>query len=431
MQNAFHGAASLGNNAFLYAIFLVALTASIFVPAGAPALHLITALIFSTALIALLSVGGIYVKHNYIVVISFVVTLGLALVWYSLIIDPTNAYFSGIRIYVVNVVVYATIALVISSLRFGARLLEDTIYIASALVSITILAFVFSRLAGWAFPLDFLPLDYKFGLAESGFFAYSTNNLPVLFFTVPFMLAHLTVAENALGTDRKRKAVLFVSVLAGIMSFRLAFILALALSVSVLYLFFWNIRARIKATVLLSVIAAALVAVLAVVLPVEILETFLRLKLLSKMDGSDPRYLQVLEWGNLIRESPLMGHGVGSIFVSGGRIINDYGYELTYHMLIAEIGILPIAAYVFLLLVVVIKLLKKGGRGGSLCRHGMAISLVLGLICFLVANATNGYLLTFGRMWPIFFPLAFLQWRSNFSTYRLIPVGGCHHQRRN
>lgn len=106
------------------------------------------------------------------------------------------------------------------------------------------------------------------------------------------------------------------------------------------------------------------------------------------------------------KENPIFGAGLGS---SAAVIRSDempWSYELSYFALLFQTGIFGIFVYgsaVVWIFVRAINVIRKQPKSAEIL-----IPLLSGLICFLLANATNPYLQKFDYLWTIFLPLGVL-----------------------
>ncbi|MDX1932706.1 MAG: hypothetical protein SFU56_08895 [Capsulimonadales bacterium] len=293
---------------------------------------------------------------------------------------------------------------------------------ASFFIAVNALAYLGFGLIGRPYPLEFLDLDYRRGIDERGFAAYSTNNLPILCFTVPYLLANVLYTGN-----RSRFAVLTLalSVLAALASLRVAVILSVVGSAVVLFgLVYLKADSAGRRTIRRGIVLAATAPLVAGVIGYLLLpsgqkarlglivEGIYLLKLSRKVSGEDSRYEQANYWLRAWERRPWFGHGLSSTelitssIVKPGTVQNPYGYELTYLRLLSEIGLLPLLLYAYLLLRSARWLAECAWRGETAERRE-ALGHLLGMIGFLFASGTNGYLLTFGVAWTVFLPVAY------------------------
>lgn len=118
-----------------------------------------------------------------------------------------------------------------------------------------------------------------------------------------------------------------------------------------------------------------------------------------------------------IAEAPLLGHGLGSY---APRVIRDFlrpwSYELYYLALAMQVGILGLlilTAGIGWIVWTVIQRLRADDPLADL-----SIPMTVGMLCYLVAAATNPYLPRFDGLWVIFLPLAVLNQSLLASPHR-------------
>jgi hypothetical protein len=104
-------------------------------------------------------------------------------------------------------------------------------------------------------------------------------------------------------------------------------------------------------------------------------------------------------------EAPLLGAGHGAVAPGWLRSEDQpWAYELSYVALLFHTGLLGFMAYaagVAWILWMGLRIIRSGGRLGL-----YMLPVLVGTICFLLANATNPYLEKYDYMWVIFLPLA-------------------------
>jgi hypothetical protein len=106
-------------------------------------------------------------------------------------------------------------------------------------------------------------------------------------------------------------------------------------------------------------------------------------------------------------EHPLLGRGHGAFLRDHVRDPErPWAYELSYAALLFQTGLVGFLAYAGFVGWLFWQALLAVRRGGYEAR--VMLPLTVGLAAFLVANATNPYLLKFDFLWTLFMPLAFL-----------------------
>lgn len=123
--------------------------------------------------------------------------------------------------------------------------------------------------------------------------------------------------------------------------------------------------------------------------------------------SAHPRHEQFFALLHGWMESPIIGAGHGATAISSLRSDEQpWAYELSYMALLFQTGVLGIAIYGAAVSWIFV-------RGVTLMRRlpdsaGLLVPTLSGLACFLVANATNPYLLKFDYLWTLFLPVAII-----------------------
>lgn len=343
------------------------------------------------------------IKKNIILVYLYLMVFGLLVSLISIFNSNHVNYLVGVRLLFFSVVFYFVFALFLRSDKERFSWLIDALYFSSLLISLNIVFYISFKLLGVVYPLEFLDLDYKFGRSVSGLFAYSTNNLPVLMFTIPFMIFFSSFNGR---NDNISYFIILITLISAFLSLRNAVIFVSLISVLTVLLM------KRKYFIALSSVAISIVLVflIAVFFP-DLWETYINLKLRAVFSGDDIRYLQFLFWIDLILESPFFGHGLGSVAPAGGNIINPHGYELTYLMFVAQVGMIPSVIYFIFSLYILKNLFLKSmklHKSGLYFEFSLFLAMGLAMLMFLLASSSNGYLMTLGYLWTIFIPLTVL-----------------------
>jgi len=101
-----------------------------------------------------------------------------------------------------------------------------------------------------------------------------------------------------------------------------------------------------------------------------------------------------------------------------------WAYELLYVALLFQTGLLGFTAYTMAVAWIFwmgLKIIRSGDTIGL-----WMLPTLVGMSCFLIASATNPYIVTFDYMWVIFLPIAFInlwllkrkEWRKDLLSKR-------------
>jgi hypothetical protein len=106
-------------------------------------------------------------------------------------------------------------------------------------------------------------------------------------------------------------------------------------------------------------------------------------------------------------DNPLFGSGHGAAALGSVRSEEQaWAYELSYLGLLFQIGLIGSIIYFSALLWTFIKSIRFVRTNPK--SSAMILPLLVGLTCFLIANATNPYLAKFDYLWTIFLPVGIL-----------------------
>ncbi|HWR45835.1 O-antigen ligase family protein [Sporomusa sp.] len=343
------------------------------------------------------------------------IILGLSLNLYDVFLNGLST--RGLNVFVIDICVYLAVMLLLSTRPNINLIFDRAFHISSLLISTNALLYLlFSVSIGReSYPLMFLDLDYRMGLGGSGLMAFSTNNLPILIFTLPYMLVHYFYGKTY---SKWKKMTLSVCLLASFFSLRIALIGVIVLSICCLVLY-KVLRTKKKLYFLTWMMSLSMMifSLSLIFTDGAKLDEFYNLKLANKLNGSDIRYEQFDVWYGYFQEAPLFGHGLTSVnliiykgdqFVheNVGVIENPFGYELTFAKLLVEIGLIPFLIYTVLTMYIIIQILKiVRDKAIPYQYREYALAHMFGIVSFIISANTNGYLLTFGYLWVIFFPL--------------------------
>jgi len=199
-----------------------------------------------------------------------------------------------------------------------------------------------------------------------------------------------------------------------LLSGRRAFFLSYGLSISVLVLLLSlfekdiGTNARLKLVKIIFFLIS-LISILFFFTEINIqnyVENFFSIFDFSSNYSNIERANQLVSLLEGIYQAPLFGHGAGASASYIRSVEQPWAYELSYVAFVFQYGVLGLILYFSGLLYIIINMLKMS-QDLSLhkeCRVFL-ISFMIGLVSFLIANATNPYLAKFDYMWIIFIPV--------------------------
>jgi O-antigen ligase len=315
-----------------------------------------------------------------------------------------------IGIYKKSTLYFLTRVLVISNFAISLYLIGSALTLFGILPSLPLIKFDMASLAG----------DTMEGLVKT-----EAPSVVCLLFTVPFVLA-LTLLDKKkqLGFSKWFLNIsIIISIVAVIATARRALILNIFLGV-LLTIFFTLRSGGISKIVFSKQLwkmifwgAAILVLVFVFIQQLGFLDFFLVYdKFLSAFSDQSSDVSSVIRYEQfdfLIKswlQAPILGHGHGAVsdFVKRSET-TPWVYELSYMALLFQTGIVGLLTYLALLLWPIYKgwqLIKFRNTEASL----FIIPSIVGCACFLIANATNPYLISYDYMWALFFPIAVINY---------------------
>ncbi|MDA8088008.1 MAG: hypothetical protein M0Z75_15075 [Nitrospiraceae bacterium] len=267
-----------------------------------------------------------------------------------------------------------------------------------------------------------------YGVSMGGGLDYieiSFLSMPPFLFVVPFILACLMTWPRKSGMPVKRAflwAVFFIGMLIIIISGKRAYLLILALA-PVLTLFlqrFSPARARKAYSGPVRQVAVSGAIMLAVIVgylhyaynvQVSGLLNHFSSGFDFKTGGTSPmmREQQYRALMGAWSRRPLFGAGHGAVDWESVRNYKmPWSYELSYLALLFHVGIVGFSIYGIGVLWIIWKavgIIRSGDRMGL-----YMLPVLVGMICYLVVNATNPFLEKFDNLWVLFLPLALINY---------------------
>jgi len=268
-------------------------------------------------------------------------------------------------------------------------------------------------------------LDSYFELMGGGlglhqnFIAFSLNNMGTIIYGLPFLVTLLMLGGRALHFSSKWRffsvVTLLVSILAMIISGRRAFVVVGLLSVPLgLMLMQWSGVRNINFKTLTKILGVVLlVAVLFLLLGSVALDlnfSGLLDNFLTGFDFDDQNNIssarRAEQFGALMGEwqsSPILGFGHGSAASSAPGDVMPWAYELQYIALLFQTGLLGLFIYGSSVVWLMYQMVALSRKYVDLA--ALLLPAMVGLVCFLIANATNPYLSKFDYLWTLFLPI--------------------------
>jgi hypothetical protein len=132
---------------------------------------------------------------------------------------------------------------------------------------------------------------------------------------------------------------------------------------------------------------------------------------LSFDSSSDPstqaRTMQFFSLINGWSQSPIFGNGFGAVASVTRNTDMPWAYELSYIALLFHVGLFGVIIYVSLVFWIVWQGLKISKNMEDI---QYIFPYIVGLLSFLVGNASNPYLMKFDYLWVIFLPVMYINY---------------------
>lgn len=294
------------------------------------------------------------------------------------------------------------------------------IIIIGCLVSALMGLWVVLEVFGYGVPggLEFLRSQGAGVGLHDGVVEYSLYNISTLIFGFPFLVALLFMPPSASVLDGAWRyiawVVLFAIACTVLISGRRSFWLVSALSPIIVIFFMVVSRIPVGHVVvrlpILFAFGAAIVIGSVLVLDIRLLsliESFV-----AGFDfsgGADAaasirgdQFVDLIDgWSN----HPLIGAGHGTSAPSVVRSVESpWAYELSYVALLYQVGLIGTAIYA--MSIVWLAWVSVQHLRGVPADAEYVVPILAGLSCFLIANATNPYLVKFDHLWTVFILVA-------------------------
>lgn len=246
---------------------------------------------------------------------------------------------------------------------------------------------------------------------ESGLFH---AGLTTLNFSLPFLITKIMMDARINKYRKMEISIALIGILIALLTGRRALWIILALSPLFYILLNSYITKKIDILLLLKIIFLGFILFIILVNILQLDVSLLFDRLAAGFDFGDSAnesaFRRNEQYHALINgwlDSPIIGSGHGAAAQDNMNLDEmQWAYELSYLALLFHVGIIGFFIYltsVLWLIMTLVNYLKKYQKYSHL-----VLPLLVGLLCFLIANATNPYLLKFDYLWVIFLPLAFL-----------------------
>jgi hypothetical protein len=392
----------------------------LFLPAAyQPIKAVLLALVLAAIVAQALTSGGLPLHRAILIWTLFTVATSLAFMLRGAINGAPGALQVG--------TVYALWPLVYTVLIAGAATQGVLITIIRVLVVATIAIGLYGvsyilHVVGWMPDFLYIPFDQgqRIGFYK-GFVEFNLDSLASLLFLVPFVVSALmTWPKSEAPVSRPW---LWIALIMGAGLVALSGRRALQLVVVLSPLFALLLRSLLpreerrasrKLVVHFLVFGAVAMIGGGVVLHFvfgfslgPVVEMFKRGFAFESYVRAVPRKEQFLNLLGAWTQSPVLGAGHGA--VAPGWLRSEdmpWAYELSYVALLFHTGLLGFLVYaagVAWIIATGLRIIREGNRLG-LCM----LSVLVGTVCFLVANTADPYLEKYDYMWVIFLPVAFI-----------------------
>ena len=266
--------------------------------------------------------------------------------------------------------------------------------------------------------VDALPLKTIFASTGPGRYTASFPFLSTLLFSVPFLLGMLAWPRGKRAPLGRAFVIVAIVLCTAVivLSGRRALLVAIAVAIVLFPLLFLLTASRRPSAKFWWTFSGSVVGAIALLLAAALLAGIdLGSVFGSFLQGFQPghsedalirteqsRYLLHgwLQW-------PIFGSGLGGTTAGFVRDASTpWAFELSYNAALYNFGLYGVAIYGIAIVGMIVHSVFVARRNPGVRPY--MIPALMGLICFLVGNATNPYLAKFDSLWVLFLPLAIL-----------------------
>jgi hypothetical protein len=269
----------------------------------------------------------------------------------------------------------------------------------------------------WGFPIDisYLVKSQDFGIFwDAGAAQLNSMNLATILYTFVFALTILSIPVEYNVFNVSKPLIVFTLIVCLVLIFisqRRAFWMVCLISPMIILLLFKLIgfNLRLRKFIVLGLFFFLIISTI-------VLLTFDKEKLVSSFNSSfefdnpnaESNYLRKEQFEALIKgwyDNKLIGNGLGAHAQGSIRDVSaTWNYELSYIALLFQTGLVGIFVYTSSIFWIIYESVLICRRNKYYASY--LVPQLVGLICFLIANASNPYLNKFDYLWTIFLPLA-------------------------
>ena len=335
-------------------------------------------------------------------------------------INSTPGYLGVMTVYFIWPILFTWMIGFISDLNY-LNTFNKILILAIFINSLIFILFIVSSVTGLSTlnSLFFAAFDLRGGLSEAGF-EFNILGMGLYIYGLSYLGTRLYAFHDtniSFNNDFSKQCYLIILIVCfGILliSGRRGFILATISSIPIAIFLCHVSGARrvnidtlktifIKIPLLLSI----LIAIFSYILDYNLLNIISYF--LSGFDfdnlydsSANRRQIQFSAMINSWMENPFLGKGHGAFaFEAPGPDSQPWAYELQYIALLFQTGILGLFIYISAVFWLIFKAVNLSIKDRELSL--LAIPACVGLLAFLVANATNPYLSKFDYLWTLFF----------------------------
>lgn len=246
---------------------------------------------------------------------------------------------------------------------------------------------------------------------SDGFLFFSLPNVSSFIFIIPFFATYLLVSKKI---DKIYLFIFISTLLLILLTGRRAFFLSFTVSIFYLlmlsfYLRYYISNSSIKKLTKYSLLMFLVLFILVSLTNINLEIYFEKVYSIFDFNNNESNLERVYQFNALyegISNSPFFGNGAGAVAGYIRSYDQPWAYELSYVALIFQYGMFGFTLYLFGIIYIfygLIQICKDSAV--SIEIKEFILAFMTGMISFLVANATNPYLMKFDYMWVIFIPV--------------------------